>query len=195
MEDMQESEYVAPRQMGPVMAVPGALVQHRAKRPKSKRFGLTLKVKAAIDYLVWGHENENVDLNMAAQLAGLSEKGFKEAITKPIVLEYYRKTMAALRNGERGNNFRTAVQIRDDKSLAKSATGQRVRLQAVQLLDADLTPQPAGQGSGSGVTVNVVIPGYVWDLREVDAPKPVQQIEHLDAHVPSALISLEDVQK
>lgn len=192
---MQEVQLSDTAKHTPIQVSPTNLAQHRAKRPKSKRFGLTLKVKAAIDYLVWGHENENVDLKLAAQLAGLSEKGFKEAITKPIVLEYYRKTMAALRNGERGNNFRTAVQIRDDKHLAKSATGQRVRLQAVQLLDADMTQQPAGQGGNGGVTVNVVIPGYVWDLREEDMPKPAQQIEHLDAHAANSMILLEDVQK
>jgi hypothetical protein len=182
--------------LGPIGATPNALFAHRERRPpqKKKNFGLTVRVKAAIEFIVFGFEDDVVTAKKAAELAGISERSLREALSKPAVLDHYRKQMAALRNGERGNNFRTAVQIRDDKALAKSASGQRVRLAAAAMLDADLMPTPANQGQNNGVTVNVVIPGYVLDLREADEPKPVQQIEHLERHDVNALISLEDVQ-
>lgn len=174
----------------PVSASPIAL--ERKKRVKKQKWGLTKRVALAIDYLIWGYELENVDIKRAAELAQISEKAFRTAITKPTVLKYYREQMHAIRNGERGNNLRTAIQIRDDKSLKASPTGQRVRLQAVQLLDQDIyTPTGGGVGSGNSVTVNVVSAGYVVDLRE--GPTGGQQIDHLDTHVSKPMKSLKDV--
>jgi len=181
-----------------VSYVPAALLDNRARKAK-KRIGLTKRIRAAVEALVWGVGDEVATLEKAAEAGGISVRAFRDALGKPIVLQYYKEQMKSLREGHRARNLHTAVEIRDDASLKETAAGQRVRLAAAALLDADLH-----QGSGSGVNVsvgvNVVTPGYVIDLTEpvqvtAQPAKPVRQITHLGEYDDNAMISLEDVQE
>lgn len=173
---------------------PVALVANRMRKAsKRKRIGLTKRIRAAIDTLVWGKDEQVVGWEIAAAAGGISVRSLRDAINKPAVLAYYREQMRALREGHRPANIHTAAEIRDDPALKKTAAGQRVRLAAAALLDADLTQGPNAVSVNVGV--NVVTPGYVMDLREPDQMpvKPVHKITHLDAHDTNALITLEDV--
>lgn len=164
-------------------ADPRALIAARQRREramtKRKNVGLTKRVKLALETLVFGLPDAPqapVTLKQAADAVGLSERAVRAALTKPNVLGYYQQQVRALRDGERANNIRTAIEIRDSTTLKESAAGQRVRLLAAQRLDADIDQQP-----GNSVSVNVGIgvqmtPGYVIDLSE---PEP-RTIEHDD---------------
>jgi hypothetical protein len=179
---------------------PIALSNHRelvAKRPKKRSPNLTKRLMMAIDLLVWGHDDVDVmTLDKAAELAKISVRSLRLSSVKPHVQKYHREQMMALRNGERGNNLRTAIQIRDDAKLKETVSGQRTRLQAAAMLDQDLyTNVPAAQAAAHNITVNVVSPGYVIDMREdvQQVAKPVHQIDHLGQNQTIPLISHEDV--
>jgi hypothetical protein len=132
-------------------------------------------------------------LEKAAELAKISVRSLRLSSVKPHVQRYHREQMMALRNGERGNNLRTAIQIRDDAKLKQTVSGQRTRLQAAAMLDQDLyTNVPAAQAAANHLTINVVSPGYVIDMREDDR-KPVHQIDHLGETQTIPLISRQDV--
>jgi hypothetical protein len=68
---------------------------------------------------------------------------------------HYLQSLEAIREGERGRNLKAAIGIRDDQEMAKSAAGNRARLEAARFLE----------GRDGGVTVNVgvnatIAPGY-----------------------------------
>lgn len=153
---------------------PRALALARARRRPKKGTGLTRRVKAAIDALVF----EGQGIEGAAAAGSIGTRALRAALLKPHVLSYYREQIAALREGERAANIRTAVEIRDSALLRKSAAGMKVRLAAAAQLDADLIDNRGGINIGVNVGVNVETPGYVIRLeRKADRP---QVIEHDD---------------
>lgn len=165
-------------------ASPDTLIKSRRRRDsvvKRSNAGLTRRIRAAVDNLVYGIGEKTVTKAVAAEAVGLTSRAFRAALNKPAVLRYYREQVHALRNGESAANVRTAIEIRDDSKLKQTAAGQKVRLAAAAQLDGE----PSGNRDRVNVNlaVGVVIPGYVWDLREDDASAPV--IEHDDGLITS----------
>ena len=76
-----------------------------------------------------------------------------------------------MRIGERPGSIRAIAGIRDDKGLQDSAAGQKVRMQAGQVLMEDPAEKRGiSVNVGVGVGVNLPTPGYVIDLSEDNPP-------------------------
>ncbi len=170
---------------------PKALVTARNKRPAKaagKGAGLTPKVRAALEAMVFGIDGDitsAINQTIACKHAGISTRALRAALLKPAVMSHYRELTQLLREGERPANLRAAIEIRDSEILKASAAGQKVRLAAAAQLDADLIDNRAG------VTVNVGVnfetPGYVIDLEAGRA----RRLERLEQFVKARGITLD----
>jgi hypothetical protein len=113
--------------------------------------GLTRKVKAAIDSMIW----EAMKRAEAATAAGIADVTLRQALLKPMVMRYYNEQLEVRRTSERPRNLSRLAEIRDqDVNLAAA-------VRAVQVLEQ------TAEGNRGGVTVNVAIAaGYVIDLSQ-----------------------------
>ena len=165
---------------------PQALEQARRRlaRPGTTRgTGLTPRIRKAVEAFVHGIPGLPVDQvvtrKVAADYAGIKERSFALALLKPAVDQYFHAQMKALRVGERPQNVRALVAIRDDASLKGSAAGARARVAAVAQLEVDPDVR-AGINVNINSTVNVTErAGYVIDLSAHPADAPLV-IEHDD---------------
>lgn len=143
---------------------PRALVKARQQAAKRAVGGLTPRIRTAIEALVFGIDGvptSEVNQTRAALHAGLSPRALRAALLKPAVAAHYAAELKGLRDGERGRNLRTAIEIRDDARLRQSAAGQKVRLAAAAQLDGDLD---GSKGVNVNVGVRLETPGYVIKL-------------------------------
>jgi hypothetical protein len=129
--------------------------------------GLTPKVKAAIEYIVFGKDGAWFgSMEAAAEAAGISGRTLWAAMLKPAVDAFYSQQLTAYRNGQRAASIRTIAEIRDDPGLKATAAGQNVRLKAADTLAFD---KPGMQVVNHTQINNVsVTPGYVIDLTPDD---------------------------
>ena len=141
--------------------------RQRQNQPKTKAFGLTPRIRRAIDIIVHGPDDGGAapaTMAQAAKLAGLSPRSLQKAFDKPSVLSYYKAQMRLLRDGHRPANVRSLAEIRDDPALKSSAAGARARVAAIAQLETDPDVR-AGINIDIHSTVNVTEKaGYVIDL-------------------------------
>jgi hypothetical protein len=131
---------------------------------------VTGKLKAAIGYMVW----DGLKRPEAAEKAGLSDHGLREAFRRPHVLAYYKAELEVLRTSERSRNIRVGVELRD------ASKQDSVRLKAAQWLH-----QEADQEAS---TASARTPGVVIIIGD----KPAAHAASV-ANQPKPLISLDAV--
>jgi hypothetical protein len=114
----------------------------------SKRKGLTKKVRAAIEAMV----HDGMKRSDAAEHAGLTDHGLRQALKKPAVLQHLRSEMDVLRESARPRALQRIAELADDSE------SEKVGLDAAKYLDSN------GKSDQTyinlGVQVNVA-PGYV----------------------------------
>lgn len=118
----------------------------------------------------------------AYQRMGIKKGTAAEYFRHPKARAYYLSLLAGLREREMAKNLATAVEIRDDAEMAKSAAGNRARVEAMKFIEGDHGPQ-------GGVQVNVgvaISPGYVIDLSPIDREARRAEVRHLVEVDPSA---------
>lgn len=146
-------------------ASPKALARanRKAARPTRGDKGLTPRVKAAIDALIY----DGCNLTQASAKARLTDRAFRDALRKPEVLAYYKAEYAAYRDAARAGNVRAVLRIRDNEDLAETAAGANAVINAAHYLDGPRDPAP-GVNVNIGVNVNQTAPGYQIDATRFD---------------------------
>jgi hypothetical protein len=81
----------------------------------------------------------------------------------PAFKGYYLNCLAEIRDGERDRNLMTAVEIRDDETMKRSAAGGRVRIEAARFIEGRDGGIDVNVNVGLGIGVNVE-PGYMVDV-------------------------------
>ncbi len=141
-------------------------------RTQGGKGGLTRKVKAAIDRMVW-HGRKRTE---AAADAKLTDDAFRKALRKPIVLRYYNEQLDVLRNSARP---RALQRIAD---LADKSESEKVGLDAAKYLDS------GGKSDQTNINLGVqvnVSPGYVIAVPSAD--KQARQIAQQAGSVANCL--------
>jgi hypothetical protein len=116
----------------------------------------------------------------AAKLAGISDEHLRKAFRNPVIVKAYNDELDVLRSSARAMNLHTAIGIRDDKEMAKSASGNRVRIDAARFIE--------GRDVPANVQVNVgvnIAPGYLVGLPEpvVDGARQMLKLAGSHANV------------
>lgn len=113
---------------------------------------------------------EGLTRKQAAERAGISDSALYKAFRNPEVMRHYMAEVAALRTAEQARNLHTAIGIRDSEEMAKTAAGNRVRLQAAAFLHGE-----AAQNQGPATAINLnIAPGYIIDCSAALAHGPYQ---------------------
>lgn len=115
---------------------------------RSSRGKVTGKLKVAMDAMIW----EGKTRDEAAQHAGLSIHGLREALKRPHVRAYYRSEIEVLRENERARNLHALVEVRDQK------TNHMARVQAVKALEqiSETDTPTSGASPSPGVTIRII---------------------------------------
>lgn len=126
--------------------------------------GLTKRVREGIDLLVFGSDLEPKNrLKQAAERSGISERALRAAMLKPSVDGYYKRQLAAYREGLKAVALNTVENVMTDPALMNNAAGAKVRLDAAKT--ALNENGPAGISVQLNTQINVT-PGYAIDLTE-----------------------------
>lgn len=92
----------------------------------------------------------------AAEKIGLSDRGARYALSEPVVMAEYRKSLQVLRESEKPRSIHKLAELRDQNRSLK------VSLEASRTLAADA---PNGPTINVGLNVNVQ-PGYICDISQ-----------------------------
>jgi hypothetical protein len=122
-----------------------------AAKDRSGKLTVSGKLKRALDAMLF-EASRRAD---AAQSAGMTDHGLREAFKKPHVMAYYNRGLQVLRESERARNISALVEVRDN------AGNQMARVQAAkaleQLSEEEAKRSPAGgHVSLPGLTIQII---------------------------------------
>jgi hypothetical protein len=126
-----------------------------AAKERSGKLTVSGKLKVAIDAMLYDGSRRAE----AAQAAGMTDHGLREAFKKPHVKAYYNQGLVVLRESERARNIIRLAEIRD-------AADNMPAVQAVKALEQLSDDAPAGVAdprSLPGITIRIMQP----------APQPI----------------------
>lgn len=154
-------------------------------RKEKKEIALTDKQRALVEAMVF-EGNSRKD---AAEAAGMTDKGAREALMKPYVLAYLNECMEVLRTSVRPRALRKMEDLLDAKN-------ESTQFKAAEYLDG----MNRGSHTVGAAQVNVQInnnvqldtPGYVIKLARTGGNEQ-EQIEHLGQGEANRLGSLKNV--
>jgi hypothetical protein len=135
--------------------------QAAAIEGRSKRLGVTGKLKIAIEAMVW----DGLKREEAAAKAGLADNSVRVALRKSHVLRHYHDELAALRNSLRARNTHVLAGI------TEKSDNDAARVKAVQVLEGMADGVMSGNGPNGRPRA-----GYYIDLTEDNAPGVVIHI-------------------
>jgi hypothetical protein len=123
--------------------------QAAAIEGRSKRLGVTGKLRAAIEAMIW----EGLPRKEAAEKAGLADASIRFAIRKAHVLAHYNAELAALRTSLRARNVHRLDTIAD------TSGNDMARVASIKALEqmADTADQLHGPGQTATPGVQIVI--------------------------------------
>lgn len=131
--------------------------QQRAAIGKSQRNGVSGRLKACLDMMVW----EALPYNEAAVKAGLSVRSIRLAMNRPHVLAYLKRERGVRLVSGSAKNLARLEELRDQDS---NITGA---VQAAKVLETMTNEAIGGPGSSASRGGG---PGWVIDLREQPVP-------------------------
>jgi hypothetical protein len=140
---------------------------------RSAPLKVTGKLRKAIDAMIW----DGLKRDEAAQFAGMSIHGLREALKRPHVKAHWRAELQVLRNSEQPRNIHALAQVRDQLD------NQMARVQAVKALEQigdDQELRNTGTSHSPGVTIrviNVAAPVQA-DARQRVIDHPAPTIDH-----------------
>jgi hypothetical protein len=112
-----------------------------AAKERSGKLTVSGKLKVAIDAMLF-EGSRRAD---AAQAAGMTDHGLREAFKKPHVKAYYNAGLQVLRDSERARNILSLVAVRD----GEGHTNPMARVSAAKALEQIAEPNgPGGPGGG-----------------------------------------------
>jgi hypothetical protein len=124
---------------------------------------VTGRLKTAITAMVW----DGASRKEAAQVAGLSDHGLRQALRRAHVKRFYLSELDVLKTSERARNVLALVDVRDNSSNSMS------RVQAARSLEQLSEDGRPGHGYGSqpmvpGLVINIVTPPSTRPPMEID---------------------------
>ena len=118
-----------------------SLSTFRTRPPVGKhRVTLPRRVKQLIELMVWGDPDADVapmSVTEAARYMKISNVTAKGYLRHAGGRAHYLACLTQLRDSERARNLHTAIGIRDDSEMKKSAAGNRVRLESARFLEGE----------------------------------------------------------
>ena len=134
------------------------------KRQKKRLTGLSRRVRAAIDLMIFGGaDGVPMTRPRAAKAVGFSDTTLREALRNPLVVAHYNQVVGSLKNSEKARALHAIINLRD------GAESEQVQFRAARFILED------GQRAQNGVNVGLnITPGYVIDLGHVDEAERTQ---------------------
>jgi len=105
-----------------------------------RRVALPPRVAQQIELMIFGDVDANLapmSLREAARHMGISERTARKYLRHSGGRAHYLACLALLRDSERARNLHTAIDIRDDPEMKKSAAGNRARIEAARFLEGE----------------------------------------------------------
>ena len=118
-----------------------SLSTFRTRPPVGKhKVTLPRRVKQLIELMVWGDPAADLapmSVTEAARHMKISNATANGYLRHAGGRAHYLACLAQLRDSERARNLHTAIGIRDDSEMKKSAAGNRVRLESARFLEGE----------------------------------------------------------
>jgi hypothetical protein len=143
---------------------------HRAARRKAAE--MPPRARQLVELMTMGTPDGSrppMRLPEAAAFMGIKLDTGAQYFRHPAARAHYLKLVADLKAGELVANYRTAVEIRDDPDMKKSAAGNRQRIEAIRVLEGDHASASAPRSGDQNVR-----PGIVVVVNTVENPRVVQ---------------------
>jgi hypothetical protein len=137
-----------------------------AARGRSAPRKVTGRLRAALIEMVWRGSRRAE----AAQVAGMTDHGLREALRKPHVKEFYLAELGALRESERPRTFHRLVELRDQDENRNAAVSAAKVLEAIP---DELRSATGAAAVQPGVSIRIV------NRIEPTAPPTIRQVQPL----------------
>ncbi len=124
--------------------------QKVAAKNRSEPRRITGKLRIAVEAMVW----EGLKRKDAASKSAMTDHGLRSALRKPHVLAFYRRELAALREGERARNVHRLVELREQDENRNAAVKA---IQVLEMTDPEIMRR-AGESTSPGIVIRIIEP-------------------------------------